>query len=92
MTARKLADLERARFVGKATAQVGFERGQVKLFALSNSRWMVQQVAHLKVSLTIGQHCRIADMPVRIESAERKSLRGVEKFTPRRVPRHPTHL
>jgi hypothetical protein len=56
MAARKLADLEGARFVGKVKAQVGFELDDVKLFAESNGCRTVQQVAHWKVSLAVGQH------------------------------------
>jgi hypothetical protein len=48
VAAGKLADFERARFVWKMTAQIRFELGEVKLFAGSYRRWMVQQVAHSK--------------------------------------------
>jgi hypothetical protein len=48
MAAGKLVNLKRTFFVGKVTAQEGFEAAQIKFFAGSNGCRMVQKVAHGK--------------------------------------------
>jgi len=70
MAARKLADHERARIARKMSAQIRFKPDQVKFFAVSNRRRMIEQVAQWIVSLAVGQHRGIAKMRVTIETAE----------------------
>src|ERR1700677_4600002 len=92
MAGGELASSERAGFVGKVIAQVGFERGYVQLFAGANRRRLIEKSAHWKISLAIRAHCGIGDVFVGIETAQREALRAVKKFAPGRVARHPGHL
>ena len=46
VAAGELTDFECARFLREMAAQIRFEFGEIKFFAGSNRRWMVQQVAH----------------------------------------------
>ena len=91
MTAGKLKDLKLARLIWKVAPQIGFECGQIELFAGPNGCGMVQQVAHWKSFLTIRDHRRIVDVPLEIETAECKPLRSKKKFAPGSIPGHPTY-
>src|ERR1700690_225804 len=92
MAAGKLANLEHARFEREVTPQKWFELVQIKLFARSYGRRMVPEIAHAKFPLAVREHCRVADMPVRIETAECKTPGAVKEFAPGRIPRHPGNL
>ena len=82
MAGGELANFESAGFVGKVIAQIGFERGYVQFFAGANACWLIEKIAHRKISLAICEHGGIGDVFVDIETAQRESVGAVQKFAP----------